>query len=44
MRKTIQAMVIVTLLAWATQTLLNQWGFGGEAHKRAPLPRIYWTR
>jgi flagella basal body P-ring formation protein FlgA len=27
-RKTVQLMVILTLLAWATQTLLAQWGFG----------------
>jgi flagella basal body P-ring formation protein FlgA len=29
MRKTVQLMVILTLLAWATQTLFHQWGFGG---------------
>src|SRR5215208_2390164 len=29
-RKTIQLMVILTILAWATQTLLHQWGFGAE--------------
>jgi flagella basal body P-ring formation protein FlgA len=29
-RKTVQLMVILTLLAWATQTLLAQWGFGAE--------------
>jgi flagella basal body P-ring formation protein FlgA len=28
-RKTVQLMVILTLLAWATQTLFHQWGFGG---------------
>jgi flagella basal body P-ring formation protein FlgA len=27
-RKTIQFLVIVTILFWATQTLLHQWGFG----------------
>src|SRR5918993_1048006 len=27
-RKTVQLMVILTILAWATQTLLAQWGFG----------------
>jgi len=27
-RKTVQLMVIVTILAWATQTLLSQWGYG----------------
>lgn len=29
MRKTVQLMVILTLLAWATQTLFAQWGYGG---------------
>jgi flagella basal body P-ring formation protein FlgA len=29
MRKTVQLMVILTLLAWATQTLFKQWGYGG---------------
>jgi len=28
-RKTVQLMVILTLLAWATQTLFAQWGYGG---------------
>ncbi|HEV2293628.1 MAG TPA: flagellar basal body P-ring formation chaperone FlgA [Tepidisphaeraceae bacterium] len=28
MRKTVQLMVILTILAWATQTLLSQWGYG----------------
>lgn len=27
-RKTVQLMVILTILAWATETLLAQWGFG----------------
>lgn len=29
MRKKVQFMVALTLLAWATQTLYHQWGFGG---------------
>src|ERR1043166_8191755 len=29
-RKTVQLMVALTILAWATQTLLHQWGFGAE--------------
>lgn len=29
-RKTVQLGVALTILAWATQTLLHQWGFGGE--------------
>lgn len=28
MRKTVQLMVILTILAWATQTLFSQWGYG----------------
>ena len=30
MRKRIQVLIAVVLLAWATQTLLHQWGFGAE--------------
>ena len=30
MKKRMQLVVIVVLLAWATQTLLHQWGFGAE--------------
>jgi flagella basal body P-ring formation protein FlgA len=30
MRKRMQVVVAVVLLAWATQTLLHQWGFGAE--------------
>lgn len=30
MRKRMQVVVAVVLLAWATQTLLRQWGFGAE--------------
>ena len=42
-RKTVQLMVILTLLAWATQTLFAQWGFGGlilppGASAPAPAP------
>lgn len=29
-RKTIQLMILLTLLAWATQTLFHQWGYGAE--------------
>jgi flagella basal body P-ring formation protein FlgA len=29
-RRTVQLMIVLTLLAWATQTLLHQWGFGAE--------------
>lgn len=28
MRKTVQLMVILTILCWATQTLVSQWGYG----------------
>lgn len=30
-RKVVQLLVIVTILVWATQTLLTQWGYGAEA-------------
>jgi flagellar basal-body rod protein FlgG len=30
MRKKVQLLVILTILAWATQTLMQQWGFGQE--------------
>lgn len=31
-RRQIQFLVIVTLLCWATQTLMSQWGFGAEVY------------
>lgn len=30
MRKKVQIMVALTILAWATQTLMHQWGFGND--------------
>ena len=30
-RGTVQLLVWLTILAWATQTLFHQWGFGAEA-------------
>ena len=30
MRKTIRLLIALTILAWATQTLIHQWGFGAE--------------
>src|SRR5258708_1833575 len=30
MRKRVQVAIAVVLLAWATQTLIHQWGFGAE--------------
>ena len=36
MRKKVQLMVILTILAWATQTLFHQWGFGQTAPAPAP--------
>ena len=39
-RKAVQLMVLLTLLAWATQTLFHQWGYGQELpaadDRRAP--------
>lgn len=39
-RKKVQLMVILTLLAWATQTLFQQWGYGQDvaAKERAAQP------
>src|SRR5258706_8836448 len=30
LKKMIQGLIILTLLCWATQTLVSQWGFGDE--------------
>ena len=30
MKRMIQGLIILTLLCWATQTLVAQWGFGDE--------------
>ena len=38
MRKKVQLMVAMTILAWATQTLLHQWGFGNDV-SAVELPR-----
>ena len=35
-RQTIRLLIALTILAWATQTLLSQWGFGAEAPATAP--------
>ena len=35
MRKKIQLLIALTILAWATQTLLHQWGFGAEVPAEA---------
>src|SRR3954466_15644541 len=35
-RKTVQLMVVLTILAWATQTLFRQWGYGGVVFPAAP--------
>lgn len=43
-RKTVQLMILLTILAWATQTLFHQWGFGqeialsGDAQAAEPAP------
>jgi len=36
-KKTVQLMVILTILAWATQTLFHQWGYGGVVFPNAPV-------
>jgi len=38
-RKQVQLLVALTILAWATQTLFKQWGFGQEV---GPSP-MRWT-
>jgi hypothetical protein len=37
-RKTVQLMVILTILAWATQTLFHQWGYGALTEQDAAGP------
>src|SRR3954470_18086914 len=38
-RKMVRLMVALTILAWATQTLFHQWGFGAEVGASpAPAP------
>ncbi len=37
-RKTVQLMVVLTILAWATQVLFHQWGFGGVITSSALQP------
>src|SRR3954454_3461592 len=37
MRKKVQIMVALTLLAWATQTLLHQWAHAAEAPQQRVL-------
>src|SRR5580704_4921205 len=34
-KKQVQLMIALTILAWATQTLHHQWGFGAEVHPQA---------
>ena len=36
-RKAVQLMVILTILAWATQTLFHQWGYGATIHLPAAV-------
>ena len=39
-RKQVQLLVVLTILAWATQTLMHQWGFGQESlHRGLIFPR-----
>jgi len=40
MRKRIQVLVAVVLLAWATQTLLHQWGFGATIPIDTPAEKF----
>ena len=34
-RKTVQLLIALTILAWATQTLIAQWGFGQTTQPKA---------
>jgi flagella basal body P-ring formation protein FlgA len=40
MRKRMQVLVAVVLLAWATQTLLHQWGFGATIPSDSPAEKF----
>jgi flagella basal body P-ring formation protein FlgA len=37
-KKTIQLLIILTIFAWATQTLLHQWGYGQTTQPADPQP------
>lgn len=39
-RKTVQLLVIITILAWATQTLVSQWGYGGVILAAGPSEQM----
>lgn len=39
-RKRMQMLIAVVLLAWATQTLLHQWGYGAEVGAQAPAEKF----
>ncbi len=39
-RKKVQLLVILTLLAWATQTLFHQWGYGAERRIAPPAEDV----
>jgi len=39
-RKTIRLMIGLTILAWATQTLFHQWGYGAEIASDAAAPAV----
>ena len=41
MRRMVEELVILTLLAWATQTLVSQWGFGAEPEKFIAARPVY---
>lgn len=39
-KKTVQLLVILTILAWATQTLLHQWGYGQTIQQPTTQPQM----
>ncbi|MGD1278348.1 MAG: flagellar basal body P-ring formation chaperone FlgA [Tepidisphaeraceae bacterium] len=42
-RKTARLLVALTILAWATQTLVHQWGFGQETEPSTAAPNVVGT-
>lgn len=42
-RKTARLLVALTILAWATQTLVHQWGFGQDTEPSTAAPNVVGT-
>jgi flagella basal body P-ring formation protein FlgA len=39
-RQTVRLLIVMTILAWATQTLMQQWGYGAELPATAPAEKF----